>query len=323
MTSDDQGAPEAGAAGPAAAGECSRCGYHLAGLGAAGVCPECGTPYTGRGVVQGDWPCLRCGYSLTGLPESGSCPECGAAVVASLRGPLLEYSSPEYVASLHRGVFIVEVGIALGVLSKIGLVLGTLFFMAMRGGGGPPAWAYWSAETGAIALNLLSLAGWWLLSTPDPAFVGRDSGSRARRVLRAALVVSAAAACASLATTVLVDNPRAVRPGPDSVATPLAALALLAQVVQLGSGIAWIVQFFAAMKYLQWLGPRIPDRTIVDRARQYLWLLPLLYVLLFLCIGLGPLIALVMYVTLLDRLRARLRLIRRRMEPGDGAGVVA
>ncbi len=61
------------------------------------------------------------------------------------------------------------------------------------------------------------------------------------------------------------------------------------------------------MMYLQGLALRIPDRVVYDRARRYTWLLPLVYVLLFLCMGLGALIALVMYVNLIDRVRKDLK----------------
>ncbi len=297
---------------------CAQCGYNLRGIAESGTCPECGTAYAALGVVEEDRPCLRCGYSLRGLSLTGACPECATPVESSLRGPLLEYSSAEYVASLHRGVFLVELGLAIGIFGVLAMVVGTVG-LAVMGAGAPPAWLPWLMGVGSVALTMLGLAGWWLLSTPDPAFVGQNNGTTARQVLRVTLVIAAASAVASLFTEVAVGGTRGMGPGPGTTASPLTALVLLAMVVQVGAMIAWVVQFFAAMQYLRWLGPRIPDATITDRARRYMWLLPLIYVLGFICLMIGPLIALLMYIRLLDNLRTGLRSVRRRIESGAEA----
>jgi hypothetical protein len=295
---------------------CTKCGYNLRGIAEAGTCLECGAAYGALGVVEEEQPCLRCGYSLRGLPRTGACPECATPVESSLRGPLLQYSSAEYVASLHRGVFLVELGLAIGIFGVLAMIGGSLLRLAIMGTAAPPAWLPWLMGVGSVALTMLGLAGWWLLSTPDPAFIGQNNGTTARQVLRVTLVIAATAAVASLFTDVVVGSTRGMGPGPGTTATPLTALVLLAIVVQVGAKIAWVVQFFAAMQYLRWLGPRIPDATITDRARRYMWLLPLIYVLGAICLMIGPLIALLMYIRLLDNLRTGLRDVRRRIESG-------
>lgn len=69
------------------------------------------------------------------------------------------------------------------------------------------------------------------------------------------------------------------------------------------SVIAWAVLFFAVMRYTRWVAGRVPDQWIVRRTKTYMWLLPVLNTLGILLIGLGPIIALVLYWNLLDRLR--------------------
>ena len=74
-------------------------------------------------VVLDDRPCLACGYNLRSLPTTGKCPECGAPVERSLRGVLLRYSSPTYLARLRRGILLVEVAIGLQILYKVGFII--------------------------------------------------------------------------------------------------------------------------------------------------------------------------------------------------------
>jgi ACR3 family arsenite efflux pump ArsB len=66
-----------------------------------------------------------------------------------------------------------------------------------------------------------------------------------------------------------------------------------------------------------WLARRVPDQWIVKRATTYRWLLPVLTTVGVLLIGLGPLIALVLYWNLLDRMRKHLKAIVATGAPAD------
>ena len=77
------------------------------------------------------------------------------------------------------------------------------------------------------------------------------------------------------------------------------------------SSAAGLVQFFASMMYVRWLGPRIPDRSITEKAAEYMWLLPLIYVL-GACIVIGPFVAVIMYYVLLNKVRVKVSEIRAR-----------
>ena len=92
----------------------------------------------------------------------------------------------------------------------------------------------------------------------------------------------------------------------------LGALALV-------GNLAWIVQYFAAMTYLAWLTPRIPDEQAARDAKRLMWLGPVLYVLLACLLMIGPLIATVMYFVLLDRVREGVRRVRERAEAEEMA----
>jgi hypothetical protein len=65
------------------------------------------------------------------------------------------------------------------------------------------------------------------------------------------------------------------------------------------------------MLYVRWLAPRIPSPAIEGRAKLYMWLLPVIYIIGFCAIGLGPVVATIMYFLLLNEVRIRLRNIIR------------
>ena len=65
------------------------------------------------------------------------------------------------------------------------------------------------------------------------------------------------------------------------------------------------------MLYLRWLAPRLPDDEVDAWARRLMWLGPLL-VTVGALIVVGPLIAMVLYWNLLDRVRRNLKQIMHR-----------
>ncbi len=137
-------------------------------------------------LVQEDLPWLVCGYSLQGLASDSNCPECGTPVDRSLRGPLLRYSSPEYLHTLHRGIVYAEVGTAL----RLGCSVG--FFVIQYGvvGYGPMGLGQqMMIEVAQGLITAIMLVGWWMFTTPDPGAGGSEPGVQARRWTRAMVVV--------------------------------------------------------------------------------------------------------------------------------------
>ena len=57
------------------------------------------------------------------------------------------------------------------------------------------------------------------------------------------------------------------------------------------------------------MSPRIPNDWVFKRAKLMMWLGPVLFVPGSLCIGLGPLVALILYYNLVTRVRADLKAI--------------
>jgi hypothetical protein len=54
-------------------------------------------------VLTDDTSCIRCGYNLRGLSPDGLCPECATPIGRSLRGDLLRFADPDWLARLRFG----------------------------------------------------------------------------------------------------------------------------------------------------------------------------------------------------------------------------
>lgn len=255
------------------------------------------------GVLDTDRPCVQCSYNLRGLGLSGNCPECGSSVQQSLRGILLEFASPDYLATVRSGLRLVLTGILLYIALQI---ITTVAAVALAG----PGIAGGGFTLVGMALGLgvqgLILFGYWQYTQPDPGFVGTDLPDTPRKVVRIAVAAQAAAGViqAGLTFAMLSSGAAGVVFGG------------LFFVVSFTAFAAWIAGFIGIMLYTQWLAKRIPDGYIVNRAKLFLWLLPVIAVVGALLI-IGPLIALVMYWNLLDRMRKHLKSIIATGEPAS------
>lgn len=266
-------------------------------------------------VVPEGFSCKHCGYALQGLVPTGMCPECGLPIERSLSDDLLRNSNPDYLRLLHRGVFLVLTGIILYILMMIGGI--AVGFMVVSYGG--------NLGFVEMALTLCSLIatgviawGWFEFSTPDPAFVGRQDGSQARVVVRVAVVANAGIAL--LTSVIQLAMPSSATTPSGGAPNALTALDVVVVLLSLVGFVAWAVSFFAAMLYLRWLCPRIPNWKAYRRAKTMMWLGPVLFTVGALCVGLGPLVALILYWNMLDWIRRDLKRIR--AEQAVGAGLV-
>jgi len=247
-----------------------------------------------------DVRCAMCGYNLRGLAHSGHCPECGTPIWRSLLGNMLEFASPGYVASLHRGVMLILVAL----IARI-ILIGLILFAVIATGVGTVSTVTFeiAASLLGLGLSVVSLIGWWLFSEPDPAFVGTDRASRSRFVLRIAAAVTLVTEFFS------VFHDLAMVGGATA-----GSLIHFGDVMDLLTLIATVVVFFATLVYLRWLAPRFPDEDLDKRAVMYMWLLPIIFIVgLFAC-GIGPLISIILYYLLINRVRVNLRYLRERQE---------
>ncbi|MCH7961081.1 MAG: hypothetical protein IIC49_01970 [Planctomycetes bacterium] len=267
-----------------------------------------------KGVPRGT-PCPRCGYELTGLSAEGRCPECGSPVAAALRPDHLVYSSPDYVAKLHTGAFLVVLSLAILIVHFIG---GTFFAFAGRTGGAGGEVLF---SIVGFANGILALIGWWLLSSPDPGKAGVDRGATSRRVLRVLLSVRIAILAFSLVLGFVTVSPWSM---------PL--MLMVTGVDQ----IVFLAAFVTSLVYLKTLAGRMPGGAIEREADVVLKFGIVVLVLVVAVVGLAimgmigglgvivggclmiptllmMLILFVLYLFLLDRTRQALKEVCSRM----------
>lgn len=197
------------------------------------------------GAVSADVPCRKCQYNLRGLAVDGRCPECGTPVGLSTRGDYLRYSDPAWVASLRTGVQLMLWAI---VVSILGAVVGGIVARAI----GSRLLPTLISSAG----GLLSVAGGWLLTTPDPSGLGEDRYGTSRKVIRVTLAVGLVQQGLTFVQQTGTFPP---------------AINLLLTLTASGAALVGLVGTFATLHYLSKLALRIPDASLAERARSLVW----------------------------------------------------
>lgn len=260
-------------------------------------------------TVDRTQPCVKCGYDLRGLPLTGVCPECGSPVEDSLRGLVLQFASAQYRGKLKRGLSL----ILNGILLQIGLmVLGFGVVLAFPGS----RMVMLGLSAAGLGVTVMLMLGYWLFTEPDPGYTGIEKPKSARQVARIAVAVQAVIQVVQLVMSMADDAVGAVS-GTSGGFTLVSAVSGLLTLAALA---AWATQFFAVMLYTRWLGSRVPDAHVASKSKTYMWLLPVLTTLGILLLGFGPLIALILYWNLLDRLRKHVKAIEATGAPAPLSG---
>ncbi len=198
---------------------------------------------TGR--IDENVHCLKCGYNLRGLLLAGVCPECGTPVGRSAQGDLLRFCSPDWVDTLASGMNWIVAGIVLSFLAGCGTAL-VAGFTATYGGAGTSAIALVG-----VAMAVVSLIGYWKVTTPDPSRLNQDTSLTARQLVRITIILS-----------LLMNTPEYL---PNLVPVWLTTL------IALAGGAAGIVNTFASFIYARQLALRIPDLSLASQTRIVMW----------------------------------------------------
>ncbi len=266
----------------------------------------------GAVLVTDGVTCISCGYNLHSISTSAVCPQCGKPVANSVARDLFGDAPAEYVRSLYTGTKLV-IGmilflVVLGLLS--GLMSGLAGVQAISPGV-HDAVVVGTSVCSVIGTLVLAL-GWWKMSEPNPEHPPGYSGGASRSLVRWMAVVNAAFSATQsiilLASGAYRFSATQNPPWSNSTGSLLAFLGL--GVLGL---ITFAVGYFAQMKYIEWMGPRLPNTWVTKRAKLLVWLGPVLVTVGIFCLGLGPLVALVLYYNLVTRVRADLKGILGRM----------
>jgi hypothetical protein len=226
---------------------------------------------------------------------------------------MLRHASVEYLSTLQRGITITIWGLVATVAVQVLTFLLPIAWLAFAlattpggaGGGVPPLpSAVWMGIASVMGIGLSIVVAWghWLMTTPDQGYAGLERPNSARQVAR---IASVAVVVCSLLTSLswLVTPMVGAIPGP----TFLDPVAIVGMVIGLVNFAAWATRFFAMMLYVRWLANRVPDADIIAKTRTYMWLLPVLTVLLACVLMIGPLISLILYCAFLNSLKFHIR----------------
>jgi hypothetical protein len=262
---------------------------------------------------------------LKGIAIASACPECGMPVSGSLRGDMLEGSTPRYVQGLWLGALLAEISVPIMMIGWF-LVIPAAIALAGRsiesGGSAVAANKSVLVVQGMVSFVMagVSLVGWWLLSQPDEGYAAGAKDIRARQTLRALVIIRAAGALLGLVVIMVpavAASPFAAYSGNIQVNSGNQAITIrnpvwwLAILLRTFFMIVFVVQFFVACRFLQALAERVPSARVAKHARRAAWAIPLGWTAGWIACGLGPLAALGYYVWILDLTRRELRGVRR------------
>lgn len=228
--------------------------------------------------------------------------------------PPIEESGAEHVSELWRGAWMVKWAVNLFVVVVlvsilVGAVAGATAASGGRGGaGGAPMILVLQIATNilTVAALVLGLMGWWKLSRPDPVLGSEAQAEGMRKFARIAIGFYAAVATVQAAASVALLATGGGG-GSSGGTAAVSALGTLVLAFMLATLVALALHFVSAMLYVRRLAPRIGDRYVYDRALTLSWLNPLLSTFGLVLLGLGPLIALVLYYKLIARVGRSLR----------------
>lgn len=196
-------------------------------------------------VVGDDAPCHSCGYNLRGMAREAKCPECGALVEATLRGELLWHSDPAWLDRL-----------AFGATMKLWNILIMFVF-------GMGAAILASSNIGSLVVELLGLAGgclglWasFLITTQEPRITLIEKTVSLRRVIRT---------CASVA---LVGSAM-------TLADETTGLGFVLLILGTLMSLAGVVSAFGELIYFRRFAPRIPDPALAKSTHRLMWFFPI------------------------------------------------
>jgi hypothetical protein len=251
-------------------------------------------------ALSGHAPCNACGYDLHGLPLDGTCPECGRLVADSLRGDALRFASPDYLATIRKGI---DLYLAMAA-AEILLAFASFPVASMVAKGAGVAQVENLLLMVGVVLSLAGSVGFVQFTAPDPALIATEQPRNARRLARVGMIMLIAAGVGRFVHHMLFGgaNMTGLFPG---FGLPIARPSIFSLAESLVTAAGFLLFFFGGLRYAAWLFRRVPDLRGVRMCTLYMWLLPLIAIV-GLCVCVGPLVAKVLHMVLLWLLRGHL-----------------
>lgn len=205
---------------------------------------------------------MRCGYNLRGLRSDGNCPECGNVISASLRGDLLRFSDPQWLARLRLGASLKLWAIAIGILLgfAVGLAVSFLSLPIVL------------VQFATLVASAIGLWGTWCITSQEPRIALHEEPLTLRRFIRVCAITSAVGALLLIAQS----------------AAPMPGVVLLVGTIL---GYAGYAAAYGELFYFRRFANRVPDPDLVKSTRRLIRVAPIYGVLMVLIIVVGRLAA--------------------------------
>lgn len=201
------------------------------------------------GSLDYDLPCRHCGYNLRGLDVSRACPECGTAVGRSLLGDQLRYSDPQWVSLLAKGANLILWSVLVRLL--LGIVGFFAGITAATSGAQTVVFQHVMVYVSVIPA-LMSLAGVWLVTSPEPGVI-EQANLPLRNLLRFAAVFSFVIGM--------------MRIGIAGEGLPVRGWGIIA----IFGGIIGLIGYVALFVFARRLALRVPDYDLARQTKTVMW----------------------------------------------------
>lgn len=278
---------------------CTKCGYLLDGLNLREHCPECGIKIVNE--------CFWCDYDLSNTAPDSKCPECGVPVFASIGQGVLATVPYEKLKTIHDGMKFVTVLILVYIVTVVAtmVVLGAATVSATLSNTS----MHIMVVIAAIVNNTILLAivyGWHMFSAPLTEIPRQLDANDRRTFLRTMNWIFAVTTVATLLLALIPTNY-------SSTAAPT-AVDIISGLLSLASVVIMLIYFIAQVRYVEWIAKLVRNRKMERRAKHLVWSGPLISILGFIILFIGPLIALILYWNMIEYTRRDLKKIVQRAE---------
>lgn len=254
--------------------------------------------------------CFSCGGDLSLATVDGPCPECGTPARHALAATPISQVDPAYLRKVRSGISLVLTTILLSlILASVSMLLSeaklsTAFEVV--------------AVLLVVALLLnraFSLYGSWRMGAIEPGAPVNSPLLRAARNLRRCVLLLVGAGLLELIVDLFIPEGT---PSPDGTTEAVSIAGGVSFLFfSLVTVVLYILTFLSQMSITQHFAARLGDTEMFQNSRRYKWMLPLLSTVGILLLGFGPLIALVLYWTLLNRLRKHLAAVLQTGQPAS------
>ena len=268
---------------------CTKCNYNLSGIDLSANCPECGERIINE--------CMFCDYDLSNTDPNNPCPECGVPVLCSIGNSAFASVSTEQLKSVHTGFKLVTMLILLYIVSVIATMV--LSFALLTNA---PDLNYLFTVVAAVVNNAIIfgiIVGWFKMIQPLKGLPSLIDAPDKRTFVRAMLWVFTGITVITLIYGFI----------PSAQSDALSVIDIAFGIFYIFSLVFMLALFISNVMYIGWFAKLVRNKKMAKRSKHFVWSGPLIAILGFPLLFLGPLITLVLYWNQIEYIRRDLKKI--------------